>query len=67
MPIIDTPKARSLESWLEKESKELAQLKKEMIKRVVDKMNLFFGKEMVADFLYDNWEIKDKLRMIAQI
>ena len=61
MPSIDTPKAGILESWLEKESKELAQLKKEMIKRVVDKMNLFFGKEMVADFLYDNWEIKDKI------
>ena len=59
----------SIETWQEKTNNELIQLKKEMIERVIDKMKkkdqndafLHLWKDMVIDYLLDEWETNDKI------
>ena len=59
----------SIETWQEKTWNELNQLKKEMIERVVDKMKekdqndafLHIWKDIVVDYLLDEWESNDKV------
>jgi len=58
-----------IDTWQEKTDKELNQLKKEMIERVIEKMKeknqtdalLHIWKTMVVDYLLDEWESGDKV------
>lgn len=60
---------RSIETWQDKTNNELNQLKKEMIERIVEKMKennqndvfLSSWKDLVVDYLLDEWEAKDKV------
>ena len=69
MSEIDEHTDSRVESWQDDTSKELNQLKKEMIGRVVDKMEendkgdamMSVWKDMVVDYLLDEWESSDKV------
>jgi len=66
MPDVETG---SIETWQGKTWNELNQLKKEMIERVIDKMKeknqndafLYIWKDIVVDYLLDEWESNDKV------
>ena len=59
----------TIDTWQERTDNELNQLKKEMIERIVDKMKennqddafLHVGKDLVVDYLLDEWENADKV------
>ena len=59
----------TIDTWQERTNNELNQLKKEMIERIVDKMKennqddafLHVGKDIVVDYLLDEWENTDKV------
>ena len=59
----------TIDTWQERTDNELNQLKKEMIERIVDKMKennqddafLYVGKDLVVDYLLDEWENADKV------
>ena len=59
----------TIDTWQERTDNELNQLKKEMIERIVDKMKennqddafLHVGKDIVVDYLLDEWENTDKV------
>ena len=62
-------KIDQLENWEINTDGELNQLKKEMIERVIDKMKeqnqddalLYIWKDLVVDYLLDEWEAEDKV------
>ena len=66
MPDVETGR---IETWQWKTDSELNQLKRDMIERVVDKMKekneddafLSVWKDLVVDYLLDEWESSDKV------